>query len=77
MGGAGGQGFSPPFSTVAPQRRQGGNLGELQHDKADCTDGPTVGRQEEINHADVSTGKFQQRLQVTKIVIDHIGTTER
>ena len=77
VGGTGGEGFSPPFSTVAPQRRQGDSLGEHQHDRADCTDGPTVGHQEEINHLDVSTGEFQQGLQVTKIVIEHIGTTER
>ena len=77
VGGTVGEGFSYSFSTVVSQRMQDDNTGEHHHDKTHCTNGPTVGHQESIDHVGVCTGKFQQRLQVTEIVINHIGTTKR
>ena len=43
VGDAGGEGFFPPFCTVVSQRIQDDDIGEHQHDKTHCTDGPTVG----------------------------------
>ena len=60
-----GEGFSPPFSTVVSQTMQDENAGEHQHDKAHCTDGPTVGHQEQIDHIGICASKLQQGLQVT------------
>ena len=65
MGNTGGESFASPFSTVLSQRMQDENVGEHQHDKTQCTNGPTVGHQEQIDHIGICASKLQQGLQVT------------
>ena len=76
VGPTGGEGFAPPLCIVGPQEMQDDKVGGSQHEEGQQADDPTFGHHQQTNDICVGAGKFQQGIQVTEKVIDHIRSTE-
>ena len=72
----GGEGSAPPLCTVGPQGAQDDEVGGSQQEEVQQADHATVGHHQQADDIGVRAGKFQQGVQVTDKMIDHVRPTE-
>ena len=72
----GGEGSAPPLCTVGPQGAQDDEVGGSQQEEVQQADHASVGHHQQADDIGVRAGKFQQGVQVTDKMIDHVRPTE-
>lgn len=77
VGSACGQGLVPPRQCLAPQGNQDDHVGCDQDEEAAQGDDSAVGHRSQALSARVGAGQVEQGVDITKVVGDFVGATER